>query len=48
MPPESIGIDGQPLEHTIAVAQGTQPYSRRPRMFTPEESVEIRRYLTDF
>jgi hypothetical protein len=43
-----IGIDGQPLEDTIEVAPGTQPYARPPRMFTPEESVEIRRYLTDF
>jgi hypothetical protein len=48
MLPERIGIDDQPVEDTIEVAPGTQQYARPPRMFTPEESIEIRRYLTDF
>lgn len=37
MPPERIGIDGNPIEHTIDLAPDSKPFAARPRRLTPAE-----------
>jgi hypothetical protein len=41
MPPERIGIDGNPIEHTNDLAPGTKPFAANPRRLTPAEDKEM-------
>lgn len=45
IPPERIGIEGNPIEHTIELAPGTKPFAANPRRLTPAEDQEMHKVL---
>jgi transposase InsO family protein len=48
LPPVRRARDGTLLEHVIETAPDEKPFARPPRVFSDEETKEIRKYLDDF
>jgi len=46
-PPERLGPDGKPIEHTIELAESTKPFAAQPRRLSQDEDAELQKVLKD-